>query len=57
MADERPPEHTGTLGRDMPCPWCDHSPVHHLRCGADIGNDVTCPCNRVPIPGIYPTAP
>lgn len=54
--DALPSEHTSPIGRDMPCPNCGHAPFHHLRCGTDLGDDVSCPCRGVSVPGVYPPA-
>lgn len=41
------------LSREMPCPSCLHG-FHHLRCEADLGSGVLCPCRGVLVPGVYP---
>lgn len=38
------------LSHDRPCASCGHD-AHLLRCGADLADDVTCPC-RCPVPGL-----
>jgi hypothetical protein len=53
--DARPSEHTSPLGRVMPCVSCAHD-EHVLRCQADLGGGVLCPCRDVFVPGIYPAA-
>lgn len=52
MPDQLPAEHTGTLGRLMPCDRCGHD-EHVLRCGALIYDTAPCPCRDVPVPGVY----
>ena len=55
MSDPLPSDHRSLLGRDMPCPNCDHS-LHVLRCDAEIVAGVLCRCRDVAVPGVYPAA-
>ena len=36
----------------MACSWCQCE-EHVLRCDNEIAPGVRCPCNRVPVPGIW----
>lgn len=60
MSDARPNDFNRPgLSRVMPCFYCEHE-EHVLECQALIDLsivDVHCPCQGVPVPGIYPTVP